>query len=56
MTKLLPEILMRCEVCKKDVPTKLVRMDRKTEHGHTEWEHRVIEEHGCPGTSAPLNR
>lgn len=48
MTKPLPEILLRCEVCKKDVPTKLERRDRKTEHGSIQWAHRVVVEHGCP--------
>lgn len=48
MTKPLPEILLRCPGCKKDVPSKLVRLDRKTEHGHIEWAHRVPVEHGCP--------
>lgn len=53
MTKPLPEILIRCEVCKKEVPSKVVRMDRKTEHGSIQWAHRVVVEHGCV---APLNK
>jgi hypothetical protein len=48
MTKPLPEVLLRCPGCKKDVPSKLIRLDRKTEHGHIEWAHRVPVEHGCP--------
>jgi hypothetical protein len=44
MTKPLPEILLRCPECKKDVPSKLVRLSGP---GVESWAHRVPIEHGC---------